>query len=132
MSAPHPTALAYRAAAEAKDVDAILALMADGIRMHSPTKHAPFEGKDIVRFLFGQLMDVLEAFRFERIESAGDHATLYFSCTIGGKSAEGIDSLHIDADGRIDDFRVMIRPLNALQALNAEMGARLARHSGGP
>jgi hypothetical protein len=86
----------------------------------------------MVRFLFGHLLEVLESFRFERIESAGDHATLYFSCTIGGKQAEGIDSLHIDPDGRIDDFRVMIRPLNALQALNAEMGARLARHSGGP
>lgn len=132
MSAPHPTALAYRKAAEAKDVAAILALMADGIRMHSPTKHAPFEAREIVHFLFGQLMEVLEDFSFDRIESAGDHATLYFDCTIAGRRAQGIDSLHIDADGRIDDFRVMIRPLNALQALNAEMGARLARHSGGP
>ncbi len=132
MSAPHPTALAYREAAEAKDVEAILALMADGIRLYSPTKHAPFEGKEMVRFLFGQLMAVLADFRFVRIESAVDHATLYFDCTIAGKQAQGIDSLHMDAQGRIDDFRVMIRPLNALQALNAEMGARLARHSGGP
>lgn len=131
MSGPHPTALAYRAAAQAKDVESILGLMADGIRLHSPTKLAPFEGLEIVRFLFGQLMEVMEDVRFERIESAGDHATLYFACTIGGKRAEGIDSLHIDSEGRIDDVRVMIRPLNALQALNAEMGARLSRHSGG-
>ncbi len=127
----HEGIAAYQGAAEAKDADRILELMADGILMHSPTKLKPFAGKEIVRFLFGQLMQVLEDFRFVRVESAGDHATLYFTCTIGGKQAEGIDSLHFDADGRIDDFRVMIRPLVALTALNEEMGRRLAVYSGG-
>ncbi len=127
----HPSVAAYRTAAEAKDADAILALMADNIRMHSPTKLKPFEGKDIVRFLFGQLLQVLEDFAFVRVESGGANATLYFTCIIAGKQAEGIDSLHFDDAGLIDDFRVMIRPLTALQALNAEMGARLASYSGG-
>lgn len=126
----HPNATAYQTAAEAKDVDAILMLMADSIRMHSPTKLKPFEGKDIVRFLFGQLMSVLEDFRFVRAESGGDNATFYFTCSISGKQAEGIDSLHFDSSGKIDDFRVMIRPLTALHALNEEMGRRLAAHSG--
>ena len=120
----HPSATLYQSAAIAKDVDAILALMSDAIQMHSPTKLKPFEGKDIVRFLFGQLMDVLEDFHFVRAESGGDNATFYFTCVICGKQAEGIDSLHLDANGQIDDFRVMIRPLTALQALNEEMGRR--------
>jgi len=122
---------AYRTAAEAKDGDRIVALMSDAIRMHSPTKLKPFEGKAMVYFLFGQLMQVLEDFQFMRVESAGDHATFYFSCTIGGKQAEGIDSIHWDENGLIDDFRVMIRPLTALQALNEKMGRRLAAYSGG-
>lgn len=127
----HQLIAAYQSAAEVKDSDRIVALMADGIRMHSPTKLKPFEGKAIVHFLFGQLMQVLDEFQFVRVETAGDNATFYFTCTIGGKQAEGIDSIHRDEDGLIDDFRVMIRPLTALQALNEEMGRRLAAYSGG-
>lgn len=127
----HQLIAAYQSAAEAKDSDRIVALMADGIRMHSPTKLKPFEGKAVVHFLFGQLMQVLEDFRFVRVETEGDNATFYFTCTIGGKQAEGIDSIHQNENGQIDDLRVMIRPLVALHALNEEMGRRLAAYSGG-
>ena len=41
---------------------------------------------------------------------------------------KGIDQIRFDDEGLIVDFEVMIRPLNALQALGAEMGARLAAY----
>jgi hypothetical protein len=119
----------YHAAVLAKDADAILACMADSIRMHSPTKMTPFEGKPLVRFLFGHLMEVLEGFAFGAIVEDGDTAVMFFTCTIGGKPAEGCDVLTFGEDGLIHDFKVLIRPLRALERLNEIMGQRLQAFS---
>ena len=47
---------------------------------------------------------------------------------VNGKALKGIDLVQFDAEGKIVDFEVMVRPLSGLQALGAEMGARLAAH----
>jgi hypothetical protein len=47
---------------------------------------------------------------------------------VGDKSLKGIDMIRFDEAGKIVDFEVMIRPFNGLQALGAEMGARLAAY----
>ena len=51
---------------------------------------------------------------------------LEFSARVGDRSLKGIDMIAFDEQGRIVDFEVMVRPFNGLQALGAEMGARLA------
>ena len=43
-----------------------------------------------------------------------------------GKDLKGIDLVQFDADGKIVDFEVMVRPLSGLQALGEEMGKRVA------
>jgi hypothetical protein len=40
---------------------------------------------------------------------------------------EGCDFLHLDADGLIDEFTVMVRPLSAAQALSEAMAAQFDR-----
>ena len=52
-----------------------------------------------------------------------DHA-LVFEATVDGKAVNGCDFLHLDDDGLIDDFVVMVRPLSGAQALAAAMGAQ--------
>ena len=52
---------------------------------------------------------------------------LEFSAQVGDKSLKGIDMIRFNEHGQIVDFEVMIRPLNALHDLAAEMGARLAQ-----
>lgn len=104
--------------------------MTEDVRLHSPTKRTPFEGKPIATFLFSHLLVVLEEFVFTDILETDDRAVLFFTCTIGGRQAEGCDVLVFDADGQIQDFKVLIRPLPALAALNEIMGARLAAHMG--
>lgn len=73
------------------------------------------------------VITVFEDFAYHR-QFAGDDGrsvVLEFSAQVGGKSLKGIDMIRFAEDGRIIDFEVMVRPLNALQALGAEMGARL-------
>jgi len=53
---------------------------------------------------------------------------LEFSANVNGKALKGIDLIQFDAQGLITEFEVMVRPLSGLQALGAEMGARLAAH----
>ena len=51
---------------------------------------------------------------------------LEFSANVNGKALKGIDLIQFDAEGKIVDFEVMVRPMSGLQALGEEMGKRLA------
>ncbi len=51
---------------------------------------------------------------------------LEFSAKVNGKELKGIDQIRFDADGKIVDFEVMVRPISGLQALGEEMAKSLA------
>jgi hypothetical protein len=57
---------------------------------------------------------------------AGDTAVLEFETEMGGKYVNGVDIIRLDDSGKIVEFRVMVRPLQALNAVHALMGAELA------
>lgn len=116
----------FRAAVEANDHDAIEALLADDVRFTSPVAFAPYEGKAITAAILRGVARVFEDFRYEREigdPQGRDHA-LIFTATVDGKQLTGCDFLHVDDDGKIDDFMVMVRPLRAAQALAEAMGAQ--------
>lgn len=64
-------------------------------------------------------------FRYVRKLRDGDHAVLEFETTIGGKYVNGVDMITCNADGRIVDFKVMVRPLQAVNAVHDQMRAAL-------
>lgn len=117
---------AFRAAVEARDIQAVEDLLADDVRFTSPVAFAPYEGKPITAAILRGVLRVFDNFRYIReISSADgcDHALL-FEAEVGGKQINGCDFLHVADDGRIDDFVVMVRPLSAAQALAEAMGAQ--------
>ncbi|MFX0578234.1 nuclear transport factor 2 family protein [Nocardia nepalensis] len=119
----------FRAAVEARDDDAIEALLADNVVFTSPVAFKPYPGKAITAAILRAVIRVFEDFRYVReIADAGgrDHAFV-FEATVDGKQLTGCDFLHFDADGKIDDFMVMVRPLSAAQALAARMGEQFER-----
>jgi len=71
---------------------------------------------------------VFEDFTYHRQLAASDglNVVLEFSARVGDKQLKGIDLVRFDEAGKIVEFEVMVRPLSGLQALGAEMGARLA------
>jgi outer membrane murein-binding lipoprotein Lpp len=118
----------FRAAVEARDLDAAVAQLADDVVFHSPVAFRPYRGRDTVGLILRTVITVFEDFRYVReigAPDAADHA-LVFAAHIGGKQLTGCDFLHVDAAGRIDDFTVMVRPLSAAQALAEAMAAKLA------
>ena len=115
----------FRAAVEAGDMDAGVALLADDVVFRSPVVHTPYRGRDAVGPLLHAVFHVFEDFRYvKELEDGPDHL-LVFETRVGEKSVNGIDLLHTDAHGRIDEFTVMVRPLQGTLALAAAMKALL-------
>jgi hypothetical protein len=128
----------FRAAIEAQDFDAIPALLAQDVVFRSPVVFKPYHGRDVVAAILLAVSRVFEDFRYEReigAPEARDHALL-FSARVGDRLLEGCDFLHVDEDGLIDDFCVMVRPLSGTLALaegmKAELEAARAAASDGP
>ncbi|QCB49624.1 nuclear transport factor 2 family protein [Rhodococcus sp. PAMC28707] len=113
-------------AVEAGDHSAVEALLAENVRFTSPVAFEPYDGKAITSAILHGVLRVFENFHYtETIESGDerDHA-LIFEAMIDGKTINGCDFLHLDENGLIDDFVVMVRPLSAAMALSAAMGAQ--------
>ena len=120
---------AFRAAVEARDTEAMAACLADNVVFTSPVAFAPYPGKPITAAILRGVLRVFEDFRYVRELTGGegrDHA-LVFEARIGDVRVEGCDFLHLDADGLIDEFTVMVRPLSAAQALSEAMAAQFDR-----
>ncbi|MFI8255101.1 nuclear transport factor 2 family protein [Streptomyces filamentosus] len=119
----------FRTAVENRDEAAIEALLAEDVVFTSPIAFKPYPGKAVTAAILRAVIRVLEDFTYVReIADPGgrDHA-LVFTATVDGKRIQGCDFLHLDEDGLIDDFTVMVRPLSAAQALAAAMGAQFDR-----
>lgn len=119
----------FRTAIESRDFDAVEALLAENVVFTSPVAFAPYPGKQVTAAILRAVLRVFEDFRYVG-ELAGadgrDHA-LRFEATVDGLQLTGCDFLHMDADGRIDEFTVMVRPLSAAKALAARMAEQFPR-----
>ncbi|KES06666.1 serine/arginine repetitive matrix protein 1 [Streptomyces toyocaensis] len=125
----------FRAAVDRRDLAALDDLFTEDIRLYSPVKFTPFEGKPMVLGLFGVLLRTFEDFRYighytgtaqtSTDSSSAASAVLLFRARVGGKEIHGIDLLHLDDDGRIKEFTVMVRPQSAVHALGEAVLAGL-------
>jgi hypothetical protein len=105
----------------------MLGLLAEDVVFHSPIVFKPYQGRAAVAPILRAVLEVFEDFRYVReigAPDAADHA-LVFRAAIGGREIEGSDFLHVDEDGSITEFTVMVRPLSAALALAEAMSARL-------
>src|SRR3954453_12992384 len=115
----------FRAAVEARDLDTAVALLAEDVIFRSPVVHKPYHGREAARALLEGVSQVFQDFRYERAIGAADapdHA-LVFTARVGDRQLEGCDFLHENADGLIDEFVVMVRPLTGAHALAEGMRA---------
>jgi hypothetical protein len=119
----------FRQAVEARDETAIEALLSSDVVFTSPVAFKPYPGKPITAAILRGVMRVFENFHYVReiADSNGRDHALVFEATVAGKKITGCDFLHINDDGLIDDFVVMVRPLSAATALSEAMAAQFER-----
>jgi hypothetical protein len=119
---------AFRAAVEARDLERLGSLLAEDVVFRSPIVFKPYHGREAVEALLRMVSRVFVDFRYVReigAENSPDHA-LVFRAQVDGRELEGCDFMHINAEGLIDEFYVMVRPLSAALALAESMKAQLA------
>jgi len=116
----------FRAAAEAKDFDAGAALFTDDVTFRSPFVHKPYQGKEALGFILGNVVEVFENFKYLAQTETGDTAVLVFEADVSGRQLQGVDILTFNEEGLITELAVMVRPMTGLQALGDQMGKRLA------
>jgi SnoaL-like protein len=116
---------AFRAAVQARDHAGMVATLAPEPVLRSPVSFKPFEGRDAVSRLFEILLEVFEDFRYTDEFEADGKAALVFTARVGEREVEGLDLLRFDAEGRLEELTVMVRPASALMALGEAVGARL-------
>lgn len=118
----HPVARWHRVLA-GREPAALPPLFAEDAVFLSPVVHTPQRGRPLVVAYLSAAFAVLgtPAFRYRR-ELVGERdAVLEFETEIEGVAVNGVDMLRWDEAGRIVEFKVMVRPLKAIQAVHARM-----------
>jgi ketosteroid isomerase-like protein len=106
-------------------------LLADDVVFYSPIVYTPQRGKEMTTMYLLAAAATLPgdggaSFHYTKQVIAGDIAVLEFETTIDGKYINGVDIIRCDETGHIVEFRVMIRPLQAVNLIHEKMGALLA------
>jgi hypothetical protein len=113
-------------------------LLHDDVVFYSPIVYTPQAGKAIAKLYLeaaGQTLPGDQAgnggggggggFRYTKKVISGDVAVLEFETTVEGTYVNGVDIIRCDDEGRIVEFRVMIRPLQAVNLVHRQMAAML-------
>ena len=103
------------------------ALLADEVVFHSPVVHTPQHGKALALQYLRAAVAVFgnETFRYVRELEGERDAVLEFEVEIDGVYVNGVDLIRWDDAGRIVDFKVLVRPLKAMLAIQQKMAALL-------
>lgn len=113
-----------------RDADAWREALAPDVVVHSPLLRTPFEGRDaaaeVYRTLFAQFGEV----RIAEELGDGDTTAFHWFGVSGGQTIEGADLVRLDADGRVAEIRVLMRPLVAIGSFTASMAPAVARPRG--
>ena len=118
-------------------------LLAEDVVFHSPVVHTPQEGKALTTMYLLAAFNVFPGtkksdagapvvekakspFQYVREVVGDSDAVLEFTTVIDEIRVNGVDMIRWNEDGKIIEFKVMIRPLKAIQKIHAQMGAMLA------
>jgi len=101
----------------------------DDVVFHSPVVHTPQRGKVITTAYLAAAGQTLgnSNFGYVRVIDGGDNAMLEFVGEMDGIQINGVDIIRWDENGLITEFKVMVRPLKAIQKVHEDMKNMLER-----
>ncbi|HET7514247.1 MAG TPA: nuclear transport factor 2 family protein [Gaiella sp.] len=121
----------WEAAVASADVAAVEALLAEDVAFRSPALFRPTVGRGPTTLVLAAVLQVFGELRYtHRYLDEPDGVTLQFETSVEGDDGrrlevEGVDVFRLDPQGRITSLTVMLRPLNATQAVAARMREQL-------
>lgn len=112
---------------ETRDVRGLEALLDDDAVFLSPVVHTPQRGRRLTTAYLSAAFHVFfnPSFRYVREIVGPSDAMLEFETEIDGILVNGVDIIRWNEAGRIVEFKVMLRPLKAIQWVQQQMAQRL-------
>ena len=108
---------------DADDLNALDKIVADDAVFSSPVVFTPMEGKEITMMYLhaaGQSFN-MEKFKYTKEIHDGMNSVLEFETFIDDISVNGVDIIEWNKEGKITNFKVMIRPFKAVQKVQEKM-----------
>ena len=121
----------WRAYVETHDRAALWDLLHPDAVFESPVVHTPQRGRDITFKYLASADKVLggPSFAYRGEWRSDNGAVLEFETVIDGITINGVDIITFDRDDRITHFKVMVRPLKAMNLLHRLMGEQLMQQA---
>jgi hypothetical protein len=107
------------------DPDVLASALAPDVSFWSPAVHKPYEGHAAVMRMLTAAHHVLGNLTYTETVESDERSVLFFTARVGDRDVEGIDAVRFDAEGRVRELVVMIRPHSALEAVMGAMAQRL-------
>lgn len=113
-----------------RDASGLGELLSDDVVFYSPVVHTPQVGKATTTMYLTAAMHVFgnESFRYVREVGGDSDAVLEFETEIDGIIVNGVDMIKWNEAGKIVEFKVMVRPLKAINLIRQKMAAMLDKH----
>ena len=110
-----------------QDAKGLQTLIAENAVFHSPVVHTPQIGMTLTTLYLSAAFKVFynDTFRYVREVVGPTDAILEFEVEIDGIKVNGVDMMKWNTDGQIVDFKVMLRPLKAVNLIHQKMAAML-------
>lgn len=123
----HPVLDTWHDLVQTRNAKGLRDLLADEVVFHSPVVHTPQAGKAVTTQYLAAAFQVFfnASFRYVREVVGPRDAVLEFQVEIDGITVNGVDMIRWNDEGRITDFKVMIRPLKAINLIHQKMAAML-------
>jgi hypothetical protein len=114
-----------------RDMDRLEEGLAENCVFMSPVVHTPQKGRELTRAYLTAAFGVFnDSFRYVKEVVTPQHAVLEFVCDLDGIVINGVDIMTFDDAGKIVEFKVMVRPLKAVNLLHTKMKAMLEHSQG--
>jgi len=112
---------------QTRDPSGLNALLAEDAVFHSPVVHTPQRGRKLTALYLSAAFQVFfnPTFRYVREIVGPSDAVLEFETEIDGILVNGVDLIRWNQSGQIVDFKVMLRPLKAINLIHQRMAAML-------
>ncbi len=118
-------------------------LLAEDVEFYSPIVFTAQKGKGLTKMYLNAAASTFgggdktkapgtktSAFKYAKEVLCGNYAVLEFESTVDGKYVNGVDIITCNDEGKITEFKVMIRPLQAVNVMHQQMKAILEKMQG--
>jgi len=115
--------------AKSRDADGLAGLLDNEVVFYSPVVHTPQVGKSITTAYLTAALQVFanESFKYVREIVGESDAVLEFETEIDGIIVNGVVRMRWNSEGKITEFKVMVRPLKAINLIHQKMGEMLSK-----